>query len=117
MAAQLRTALRQKIVLGLVAELGIPSQPEGPAVAFEVRIGLKDAQVLVYSSDGKAEKWVPFGKFSLPIEENEKKLDVAICRPARGGCAQPPGSRAAWQGGPRQGEDAIFDAASIMRRL
>jgi hypothetical protein len=77
MASQLRTALRQKIVLGLVAEIGIPSHPEGPAVAFEVRLGSKDAQVLVYSSDGKAEKWVPFGKFSLPNEENDQKLDVA----------------------------------------
>ena len=77
MASKLRTALRQKIVLGLVAEIGIPSHPERPAVAFEVRLGSKDAQVLVYSSDGKAEKWVPFGKFSLPIDENAQKLDVA----------------------------------------
>ena len=32
-AAELRTALEQKMVLGLVAELGIPARPEGPAVA------------------------------------------------------------------------------------
>ena len=77
MASQLRTALRQKIVLGLVAELGIPAHPEGPAVAFEVRIAPKTPQVLVYSTDGKAEKWVPFGKFSLPIDEKAGKLDSA----------------------------------------
>ena len=37
-AAELRTALRRKMVLGLVAEVGIPARPEGPAVACRVRI-------------------------------------------------------------------------------
>jgi hypothetical protein len=76
-AAQLRTALRHKILLGLVADLGIPAHPEGPAVAFEIRIAPKDAQVLVFSTDGNAEHWVPFGKFSLPIAETDGKPDVA----------------------------------------
>ena len=30
----------------------------------------------MYSSDGNAGKWVPFGKFSLPITEKEGEPDV-----------------------------------------
>ena len=73
----MNTALRRQTVLGLVAELGIPARPESPAVAFRVRMSPTEAQVLVSSSDATAQKWVPFGKFSLPVVEEKGKLDIA----------------------------------------
>ena len=76
-AAELRTALRQKMVLGLVAEVGIPARPEGPAVALRVRISASEAQVLVKGSDATARNWVALGKFTLPVTEDQGKLDVA----------------------------------------
>ena len=56
-----------------MAELGIPPRPEGPAVAFRVRMSASEAQVLVTSSDATATKWVPFGKFSLPVVDDHGK--------------------------------------------
>ena len=54
-----RTALRQKIVLGLLAELGIPHAPGGPGGRVpRSDVRQTTAQVLVYSSDGRAQKWV-----------------------------------------------------------
>ena len=44
-AAEVRAALRRKMVLGLLAEVGIPARPEGPAVAFRVRMSASEAQV------------------------------------------------------------------------
>jgi hypothetical protein len=76
LADQVRTALRQKMVLGLVAEVGIPARPEGPAVAFHVRMSPTEAQVLVSSSDATAQRWIPFGKFSLPVVQDQGKMDV-----------------------------------------
>ena len=72
----MRTALRQKMVLGLVAEIGIPAQPVGPAVAFRVRMSASDAQVVVTSSDATARNWVALGKFSLPVVLDRGKFDV-----------------------------------------
>jgi hypothetical protein len=76
LAAQVKTALRRQTVLGLMAELGIPTRPEGPAVAFRVRMSPSEAQVLVTSSDATAQKWIPFGKFSLAVVQDQGKMDV-----------------------------------------
>jgi hypothetical protein len=76
LAVELKTALRRKMVLGLVAEVGIPARPEGPAVAFRVRMTASDAQVLVSSSDAAARNWVALGKFKLPVVEDQGKFDI-----------------------------------------
>jgi hypothetical protein len=76
LAAQVRTAVRRQTVLGLMAELGIPARPEGPGIAFRVRMSPSEAHVLVTSSDATAQKWIPFGKFSLPIVQDQGKMDV-----------------------------------------
>ncbi len=75
-AVEMRTALRRKMVLGLVAEIGIPAQPEGPAVAFRVRMSESDAQVVVTSSDATARNWVTLSKFALPVVLDKGKFDA-----------------------------------------
>jgi hypothetical protein len=75
-AAELTTALRHKMLLGLVAEVGIPARPEGPAVAFRVHMTATDAQVIVTSSDATARNWVNLGKFTLPVVDDQGKYDM-----------------------------------------
>jgi hypothetical protein len=76
LAGEARKALRQKTVLGLLAEVGIPTRPEGPAVAFRVRMAASEALVQVTGSDASAQKWVPFGKFTLPVVQEPGRVDV-----------------------------------------
>jgi hypothetical protein len=75
-AGEMRTSLRRKMVLGLVAEIGIPARPDGPAIAFRVRMSASDAQVLVTSSDATARNWVALGKFAIPVVLDQGKFDV-----------------------------------------
>jgi hypothetical protein len=76
MAAELSKALDGKTILGLVAHVAeMPSRPEGPAVACRVRLSAGDATVQVYSTDGAAQNWVPFGKFTLPVVQEKGKFD------------------------------------------
>jgi hypothetical protein len=78
-AAALTKELGEKVFLGLRPKVGIPDQPEGPAVACRVRISEAEASVQVARSDGTAEKWVPFGKFSVPVPKvsEKEKFDAA----------------------------------------
>jgi len=75
-AAQVCKALQEKLVLGLTAEIGIPPRPEGPGVYCRVRITDDQALAQVGSSDAAAEKWVPFGKFSLPVAQPGQPFDA-----------------------------------------
>jgi hypothetical protein len=75
-ALEVRTALRRKMVLGLVAEVGIPARPEGPAVALRVRMSASEAHVVVNGSDATAKNWVALGKFTLPVNADGGKLEV-----------------------------------------
>jgi hypothetical protein len=77
MATELVKAVQGKNVLGLQAAMEIPAQPEGPAVACRVRLNTSDALVEVNSSDATAERWIPFGKFSLPVARTQGKFDTA----------------------------------------
>jgi hypothetical protein len=75
-AAELRKTLRGMMVLGLVAQVGqVPARPDGPAVACKVSLSGKEAVVQIASSDGDAERWVPFGKFSLKLARTGEKID------------------------------------------
>ncbi len=62
------------MILGLIAEVGRPSQPDGPAVACWVRLTASEALVQVTSSDATAQNWVPFGKFSLPLAARSRQV-------------------------------------------
>ena len=77
MAAEVTELLKDKTVLGLRAKIGIPDRPEGPSVACQVRLQGGEAQVQVASSDGPAQKWVAFGKFSLKTKGDDEKFDAA----------------------------------------
>jgi len=77
LAAEIAKSIDGKSVLGLIAQIGVPARPEGPAVACRVRLTGTNALVLVSSSDAAAVKWVPFGKFTLPLAKDKAKLDVA----------------------------------------
>ena len=75
-AAELKKTLRGMMVLGLVAQVGqVPARPDGPAVACKVSLSGKEAVVQIASSDGDAERWVPFGKFSLKLARTGEKID------------------------------------------
>ncbi|HZW34377.1 MAG TPA: hypothetical protein VFF52_26880, partial [Isosphaeraceae bacterium] len=67
LAALVRTAVQGKLVLGLLAELGIPARPAGPAVACQVRLTAGQAVIQIACSDRAARSWVPAGKFTLPL--------------------------------------------------
>jgi hypothetical protein len=75
-AAEVRTALKHKMVLGLLAEVGIPARPEGPTVACRLRLSATDAQVQVTGSDATAHGWVSFGKFTLPAPQDPGQIGV-----------------------------------------
>ena len=77
-AAEVTKVLRGKTVLGLAAQVGeVPTRPDGPAVACRVRLSGKEAMVQVSSSDAVAQAWVNFGKFSVPVTQENGKVDVA----------------------------------------
>jgi hypothetical protein len=76
-ATALSKELSDKTFLGLKAKLGIPARPEGPAVACRVRFTDHEATVQVLSTDGAAQKWVAFGKFTLPVKEKTESFAAA----------------------------------------
>ncbi len=76
LAAEIAKSIDGKPVLGLVAQIGVPTRPQGPAVACRVRLTATDALVLVSSSDAVAANWVPFGKFTLPLAKDKAKVDL-----------------------------------------
>jgi hypothetical protein len=76
LAADVSKAVQGKTVLGLLAEVGIPAQPERPAVACRVRLTAREALVQVDGTNPAERSWVPLGKFSAPIPSAQGKVDV-----------------------------------------
>ena len=77
MAAELSKTLQNKMILGLVADTGIPPRPLSPAVACRVRLSATDALIQVFATDGPARNWVAFGKFSTPVTQKSGKLELS----------------------------------------
>jgi hypothetical protein len=75
-AVEMTSSLRRKVVLGLVADIGIPARPEGPAVALRVAMSVFAVRVLVLGSDGAATRWAPLGTFTVPLSYDGKAPDV-----------------------------------------
>jgi len=77
-ADDLGKLLKDKTILGLPTRSGVPSRPEGPAVACRVQIiGTADkpeASVQVAKSDATASAWVAVGKFALPVEREKGEV-------------------------------------------
>jgi hypothetical protein len=77
-AAEVSKLLKGKTVLGLMAQVGeITARPGGPSVACRIRLSEKEAMVQVSSSDASARAWVNFGKFTVPLTQENGKVDVA----------------------------------------
>ncbi|MGP0069649.1 MAG: hypothetical protein ACLQGP_39365 [Isosphaeraceae bacterium] len=76
-AAELAGLIKGKTVLGLQSVIGVPSRPESPAVACQVRLKGGEALVQVSSSDSNGQNWVPYGKFTLPVPKTDGKSDPA----------------------------------------
>ena len=77
MATDLSDSIKGKTVIGLQAVIGVPSRPDRPAVACQVRLKDREALVQVSSSDSLGQNWVPFGKFTLPTSKVDGKFDTA----------------------------------------
>ena len=75
LAAEFTKALQGKMVLGLLTAQGIPARPAGPALASRIRFNAGEASVQVTGSDKSARSWVPFGKFTQPLVQENGKLD------------------------------------------
>jgi len=82
LAAELCRLIDGRVVLGLPVKSGVPTRPDGPSVACRVQlIGTAEkteAQVQVAKSDGAATAWVPVGKFTLPLERKDGKIEGAV---------------------------------------
>jgi hypothetical protein len=80
LASELGALLKGKHVLGLRAESGAPAQPEGPSVLCRILISgtaaKPEALVQVSASDGTATKWLPAGKFTVPLARESGKVKV-----------------------------------------
>jgi len=80
-AAELNKRLDGQIVLGLPVKTVVPARPEGPSVACRVQLTgtaeKPEAQVQVAKSGGAAAGWVPVGKFTLPVELKDGKVQEA----------------------------------------
>ena len=74
-AAELKTTIRRKHVLGLLAEIGIPAHPDSPAVACRVRVKAGEALVQVNGTDAQVRNWVALGKFTLPTTQADGKFN------------------------------------------
>ena len=66
LAAEIRTMLDGKSVLGLTARAGMPDRSEGSALAVRVKVAGKTAAVQLSTAEGPAAAWTPLAKFSVP---------------------------------------------------
>jgi hypothetical protein len=79
LAAELNQRIEGQFVLGLPVKATIPSRPAAPGVACKVQLKgtaeAPEAQVQVAISDGAVTAWVPVGKFTLPVERKDGKVE------------------------------------------
>ena len=68
-------------MLGLPVTLGVPAQPEGPAVACKIQltgtVERPEALVQVATSGASATSWQPAGKFTLPLSREAGPMKAA----------------------------------------
>ncbi len=76
-AAELQKAVKDKLVLGLPAELNVPERPEAAALACRVQIKADEVLVQLAGSDGSSRGWVHYSKFSLRIPGDRDHFDAA----------------------------------------
>ena len=74
---EVRNLVKDKAMLGLAIAEGIPKRPEGPSLACNIRLvqnatGATEAIVLVWTTSANGLEWVEAGKFTLPLERDDK---------------------------------------------
>jgi len=107
-AGELSAALKGKAIVGLKAVPGVPSKPEGPAVACKVQVDADHAQVQVAVSDADARAWSAAGKFSVPVARKDGKLDASAVADAVAGGIIDRLVRAQLSAGPRSKGKATY---------
>jgi hypothetical protein len=76
-ADALNKMLEGQIVLGLPVQATVPARPAAPGVACKVQVkSATEAQVQVAISDAGAAAWVPVGKFTLPLDSKDGKVEA-----------------------------------------
>ncbi|MBX6315472.1 MAG: hypothetical protein IRY99_21555 [Isosphaeraceae bacterium] len=76
-AADLKTVLDGRSVLGLAAKKGVPARPEGPSLAVRIRLEGDEAFVRLDTPDLKAGGWSEGEKFVLKLKRGEEPLSAA----------------------------------------
>jgi hypothetical protein len=81
LATELRSALKDSRVLGLIARSGVPTHPDGPSVACHVKLLRQGdepvAMVQMALSDPSGQKWLSPTRFTVPLEPGTKGETVA----------------------------------------
>jgi hypothetical protein len=70
-AAQFRTLLDGRSMLGLKVRVHQPEPPHGPALACQVRLDRTVASVLVLATDEAGTVWRAAGKFSIALTDSK----------------------------------------------
>ncbi len=69
-----RRTLQNKMVLGLVADNGIPPRPHAPAVACRVKLKARPRRwCRSWRPTAPARNWIAFGKFSVPVKQEQRE--------------------------------------------
>jgi hypothetical protein len=66
--SDLGTLLRQRPVLGLRTHEGMPTKPDGPALAVRIRLDAEEAMVQISASNPGDDNWKPVGKAHVMME-------------------------------------------------
>jgi len=78
LASEIGALLKGKTVLGLRTKSGASARPEGPAVLCRISVSgtasKPETLVQVLASDATATRWLPAGKFTLPLARESGKL-------------------------------------------
>jgi hypothetical protein len=71
LADRFRARLKDRTVLGLVAKVGIPAKPEGPALACRIRLEEHGTLIQLSASDPDGNAWTHVAK--LPLQASDSK--------------------------------------------
>ena len=67
LAKKLPELLKDRQVLGLTTQEGMPAHPQGPALACRIRLDETEELVQVFASNEVGDEWIPVGKFTVPL--------------------------------------------------
>jgi len=76
LAAEIAGLFKGNSMLGLKVESGVPSRPQGPAVACTIEVAGETAKVVVRASNDRGQAWVDGGKFDATIALKDGKPDA-----------------------------------------